>query len=75
MSLSMIKTIRLSRGGQGCQNILDDKIFLLSSISPNVRMAEWTTYDFTFFSTVFQSYQDDGRMIMKVSVQWDPVYG
>ena len=23
------------------------------------------TWDFTFFSTVFQSYQDDGQMIMK----------
>ena len=33
------------------------------------------TSDFTFFSTVFQSYQDDGRMIMKVCVQWNPIYG
>ena len=74
MSLSMIKKIRLSRGGQGCQNMLDDKIFFLSSSSPNVRMAEWTTYDFTSFSTVFQSYQDDGRMIMKVCAM-GPVYG
>ena len=24
--------------------------------------------------TVFQSYQDDGRMIMKGCVQWNPVY-
>ena len=29
----------------------------------------WTTCDFTSFSTVFQSYQDDGRMIMKGCVQ------
>ena len=28
--------------------------------------------DFTSFSTVFQSYQDDGRMIMKDCVQWNP---
>ena len=27
--------------------------------------------DFTSFSTVFQSYQDDGRMIMKGCVQWN----
>ena len=31
------------------------------------------TFDFTSFSTVFQSYQDDGRMIMKGCVQWNPV--
>ena len=35
----------------------------------------WMTCDFTSFLTVFQSYQDDGRMIMKVCVQWNPVYG
>ena len=34
----------------------------------------WMTYDFTFFSTVFQSYQDDGRLIMKSCVQWSSVY-
>ena len=33
----------------------------------------WMTCDFTFFSTVFQSYQDDGRMIIKCSVQWNPM--
>ena len=33
----------------------------------------WMTCDFTSFSTVFQSYQDDGRMIMKYCVQWNPV--
>ena len=27
------------------------------------------------FSTVFQSYQDDERLIMKGSVQWNPVCG
>ena len=29
----------------------------------------WMTYNFTSFSTAFQSYQDDGRMIMKGCVQ------
>ena len=29
----------------------------------------WTNWDFTSFSTVFQSYQDDGRVNMKGSVQ------
>ena len=28
------------------------------------------TCDFISFSTVFQSYQDDGWMIMKGCVQW-----
>ena len=30
------------------------------------------TCDFTSFSTVFQSYQDDGRMIMNRWMQWNP---
>ena len=30
--------------------------------------------DFTSFSIVFQSYQDDGRLIMKGCVQWNVVY-
>ena len=30
------------------------------------------TCDFTSFSTVFQSYQDDGRIIMKGCVQCNP---
>ena len=25
-------------------------------------------------ATVFQSYQDDGRMIMEGCMQWNPVY-
>ena len=33
------------------------------------------TYDFTFFSSVFQSYQKDERLIMNSYVQWNPVYG
>ena len=35
----------------------------------------WMTCDFTSFSTVFQLYQDDGRLIMKGCVQWSSVYG
>ena len=34
-------------------------------------MDGWTTWDFTSYSTVFQSYQDDERLIMKGSVQWN----
>ena len=30
---------------------------------------------FTSFSTVFQSYLDDGPMKMKGCVQWNPIYG
>ena len=33
----------------------------------------WMKWDFTSFSTVFQSYQDDGGIIMKGCVQWNPV--
>ena len=34
-------------------------------------MDGWMTCDFTSFSTVFQSYQDGGRLIMKGCVQWN----
>ena len=39
------------------------------------QMDGWMTCDFTSFLTVFQSYQDDVRMIMKGYVQWNSVYG
>ena len=32
------------------------------------------TCHFTSFLTVFQSYQDDVRMIMKGCVKWNPIY-
>ena len=38
-------------------------------------MVIWMTSDFSSFSTVFQSYQDDRRLIMKGCVQWNSVYG
>ena len=37
-------------------------------------MDGWMAYDVTSFLTVFQSYQDDGWMIMKGSVQWNLIY-
>ena len=40
-----------------------------------IKMDGWMTCDFTSFSTVFQSYQGDGRLIMKGCVQWNSVYG
>ena len=44
-------------------------------ISYKVRwMDGWMICDFTSFLTVFQSYQDDVRMIMKGCVQWNSVY-
>ena len=33
-------------------------------------MDGWMTCNFTSFKRVFQSYQDDGQMIMKDCVQW-----
>ena len=38
-------------------------------------MDDWMTCDFTSFSAVFQSYKDDGRLIMKDCVQWNSVCG
>ena len=35
----------------------------------------WLICTFTSFSTVLQSYQDNGWKIMKDCVQWNPVYG
>ena len=31
-------------------------------------------FDFTSFSTVFESHQDNERLIMDSCVQWNPVY-
>ena len=39
------------------------------------RMDGWMICDFTSFSTLFHSYQDNGRKIMKGRGQWNPVYG
>ena len=34
----------------------------------------WMTADLMSFQTVFQSYQDDGLVMMKGCVQWNSVY-
>ena len=38
-------------------------------------MVGWMTCNFTSFSTVFHSYQDNGRLIIKGCVQCSSVYG
>ena len=38
-------------------------------------MDGWMTCNFTSFTVLLQSYQDDERLIMKGCVQWYPVYG
>ena len=43
-----------------------EKYFLL--LSTKDKMHGWVTCDFMSFSTVFQSFQNDGQMIMKGSV-------
>ena len=43
------------------------------SLLLNIRYRRMTC-DFTSFSTVLQSYQDDGQLIMKGCEQWNPVY-
>ena len=40
-----------------------------------VEMGGWMTCNFTSFSTVFKSYQDNGWPIMKGCVQWSLYYG
>ena len=46
---------------------------LLRSVKSSSRLDRWMTCYFTFFSTVFKSYQDNVWMIMKGCVQWNPV--
>ena len=36
------------------------------------RIDGWMDCNFASFSTVFQPYQDDGRMIVKGCMQWNP---
>ena len=52
--------------------ILKVYIFTLTELG---WMDGWMTCDVTSFLTVFQSYQDDGRMIMEGCMQWNLVYG
>ena len=42
--------------------------FLEWRFSQHSKMDGWMTCDFTSFSSVFQSYQDDERLIMKSCV-------
>ena len=44
-------------------------------IIPSAGEQEKDVCDFMFFSTVLQSHQDDGQMIMKGGVQRNPVNG
>ena len=67
---------RAGEGGGGYS------IFIQMNMEHNVnsliqKMDGWMTCNFTFFSAVFQSYQDDERVIMKscAHVQWNPNYG
>ena len=48
---------------------------LLNPVQGGVGMDGWMTCEFMSFSTVYQSYQDDERLIMKGCVQWSSVYG
>ena len=62
ITLRMAKTLR-SFGHSECNRV------------NSVQMDGWMTCDFTSFSRVFQSYQDDERLLMKGCVQWNPGYG
>ena len=48
-------------------------IWKIIPVTPSI-LDEWMTCNFTSFSTVFQSCQDDGRLIMKGCVEWNSVY-
>ena len=45
--------------------------FLLRHIILSIKIDGQVTCNFTSFSTVFQSYQDDRQVIMKGFVQWN----
>ena len=47
---------------------------LCSELQISDYMDGWMTCDFTSFSIQFQTYQDNGRVIMKGCVQWNPIY-
>ena len=47
---------------------MENKLILLS-------IDGWMICDLKSFLTVFQSYQDDGMLIMKGCVQWNSIYG
>ena len=51
------------------------KVFLISFKKKTPRKDGWMICDFMSSSTVFQSYQDDERLIMKGCVQWSSFYG
>ena len=38
-------------------------------------MDGWMTWGFTYFSTVFQSYEDNDQVIIKGCMQGNPIYG
>ena len=56
-----------------------DLSFLIIWMSPIVVLElfadGWLTCDFTSILTVFQSYQDNVKVIMKGRVQWNLLYG
>ena len=55
---------------------LSNSISIISPRPPlqGVSNQGWITCHFTFFQTVFRSYQDDEGMMMKGCVKWNSVY-
>ena len=50
-------------------------MFVTFTIEMDGWMDGWMDCKFTSLSTVFLSYQDDGTVIMKGCLQWNPVFG
>ena len=61
--------------GLHCLLRLELGLIQTNSLSCDWTIGEWMTCYFTSFSIVFQSYQDDWRLIMNGCVQWNSVYG
>ena len=63
-------------------SLINAPSLLLANIPPILALGHknkcfvdgWMTCDFRSYSTIFQSYQDIGRVIMKGCVQWNLVY-
>ena len=53
-------------------SVITYRIYNICSDTGTLSFDGWLTYDFTSFSTVLQSYQEVGRVIIKGCVQWNP---
>ena len=70
--ISLFETVRLSVS-ISLRNLCNS----LNSIKERLYCSEKDEeifFNFTSFSTVFEFYPDDGNVMMKCCVQWNPIY-